>query len=139
MAHVTVSDFLSSLEKEQEINDKRDKATGINALLIKNIYNEIKIILSIPERKVAAAKCTGCSNTDCRFMFKEEDIKKSTIRIVTRYAGSGYDMECLCCGANFKFNLNPGFYKGHYELLNYVYVPLSWVRDVLGVDITKYI
>jgi hypothetical protein len=112
-------------------------------VLIANVYNENEITYSIPEtsnnRTVAAAKCPGCSNTDCRFMLRGEDIERSTIRIVTRYAGSGNDMECLCCDTKFKFNVNPGFYKGHYELLNYVYVPISWVRDVLGVDITKYI
>lgn len=74
-----------------------------------------------------------------RLMLKGTDLEKSTIRIVTRYAGSGNDMECLCCSTKFKFNTNPGFYKGHYELLNYTYVPLSWIRDVLEVDIKKYI
>ena len=139
MEQLTISQFLSSLEEQQKNDEKWDNAIGTNALLIANVYDEV--ISSTPKtgdnREVAAAKCPGCSNTDCRFMLTH-DIERSTIRIVARYAGSGNDMECLCCGSKFKFNINKGF-LANYPLLNYTYIPLSWVRDVLKVDIKKYV
>jgi hypothetical protein len=84
-------------------------------------------------REVLAAKCPKCENVDNRFML-EHDKDRSSFGVVETYAGSGQDLRCFCCNHTFKFCTG----KLWYEKLNCVPVPLSWVQEELGVDITLY-
>jgi len=84
-------------------------------------------------REVLAAKCPKCENVDNRFML-EHDKNRSSFGVVETYAGSGQDLRCFCCNHTFKFCTG----KLWYEKLNCVPVPLSWVREELGVDIALY-
>ena len=77
--------------------------------------------------KVSIVRCPDieCRNVDCRFMLKEQDISNSTI-IITKYASSEYELKCLCCSTEFRFNVNKSFMEIiKYELHNYCYIPLS--------------
>ena len=88
---------------------------------------------------IFAAKCPKCFNVDMKFMLDSKDKELSSFVVVETYAGSGVDLECLCCRHTFKFC------HGHYSFLSYpkqncVTISFEWAKvELLGdVDISKY-
>ena len=88
---------------------------------------------------IFAAKCPKCYNVDVKFMLDSKDKQLSSFVVIETYAGSGVDLECLCCRHTFKFC------HGNYSFLPYpkqncVSISYEWAKVELlgGVDISKY-
>jgi len=80
---------------------------------------------------VYGARCPTCKNVDIKFQargFRE----KSSFKILIQYAGSGVDLQCLCCNTSFKFCGDRGFF-GNYKLMNHVWVTQEWAIANLGI------
>lgn len=77
------------------------------------------------------ALCPGCKNVDIKFQARNFQAK-SSFKILVEYAGSGVDLQCLCCNTSFKFCGNKGMF-GNYKLKNHVWVTQEWAIANLGI------
>ena len=144
--NISINDFLSIIYDEKKQLENKIAETGSKVILEPIPYDKCvetdtsNSSLIGDNRLVAAARCPNieCRNVDCRFMLRSHDIQNSTFKIIETYASSGSKLQCLCCDTIFKFNTRKSYFTIKYELHNNCYVPLSHVRDRLGVDITKY-
>lgn len=137
----SLNSFLKELEDENRETTVLKKEKVHISLPYEIVQDKSDSSLKGDDRLVAAARCPNitCRNVDCRFMLKEPDVSNSSISIITSYASSGYDVKCECCDTEFRFNPYPSFMGLiKYDLLNNCYIPLSHVRDNLGVNIRKY-
>lgn len=105
------------------------------------IEEQSESLLKGDDRLVAAARCPNqkCRNVDCRFMLREPDVSNSSMSVISKSANSDYELKCKCCDMEFRFNPYPTFIGMiTYKLINHCYIPLSHIRDNLGVDIRNY-
>jgi hypothetical protein len=87
------------------------------------------------QQKIWAARCPICKNVDIRFNLSFEDKKKSSM-IITETYSSGLQLTCLACKYRTSFMYRiPQFVW--IEAENSILIPLEFVKDKLGVDITK--
>ena len=141
--YYTISSFLENLEEEskrtQRVNDENDallEASKGKTFSCNKFHSEKYPTPDDKARRneILAAKCPKCENVDNRHMLKDDDKERSSFVIITTYAGSGVDLKCLCCQENFNFCTGRSLWKQE----NCVSVPLGFIRDVLLVDINKY-
>ena len=142
----TIEALVKNLEEERKTAQRVDKENFalLEASKGKTFpCNKFQYLEEYPEptddearrKEPLAAKCPNCENVDIRHMLNDDDKKRSSFVIITTCEGSGVYLTCLCCQKKFKFCTGRSLWKQE----NCIPVPLGFVRDVLRVDINKYI
>lgn len=136
----SMDSFLSLLNKQRKEAEEQDALNrAILEASVSKRFTPIRYSSDVPAGKkdVAAALCPNvdCQNVDNRFMLNDDYKAKSSFVVTTTYASSGKDLKCLCCQTEFKFCAENFFH----DKKNCIYVPLTFCRDSLEIDISKYV
>lgn len=135
----SMDSFLSLLNKQRKEAEEQDALNrAILEASVSKSFTPIRYSSDVPagRKDVATALCPNpdCQNVDNRFMLNDYKAKSSFVVMATN-ASSGCKLKCLCCQTEFDFCTGNFLH----DKKNCIYVPLTFCRDSLEVDISKYV